>query len=68
MRAPRGWFEWVRLVGRIIVGTMMLGFIVHWIWGFDGCLRESLAQTPQPGCLMSSFADVYVAWWVRGAA
>jgi len=64
MRTPKGWFEWIRLAGRVIVWGLILTFISIWIYKFDGCMREAISDHPQFGCLASSFSSTYVTSWV----
>lgn len=65
MRAPKGWFEWARTAGRVVIWGLILGFISTWIYKFDRCMQEAISDHPQFGCLMSSFGDTYVTLFVR---
>lgn len=62
MRAPKGWFEWVKLAVSVVLWTAMIGFIATWIYEYDVCRRSSAAASPQAECLVTSVFSAYFTW------
>jgi hypothetical protein len=62
MEKTRHWFEKVRRAASLFVFLLMVGFVVHWIYEYDVCVRSDSTAYPQVKCLLWSVIAVYFTW------